>query len=180
MEEPTDPPAAETHNQFTIIPVRDDFHLGAVSSLFAAYAESLDIDLSFQFFQTELESLPGKYAPEEGGEILLASDSSGVPIGCVALRSLDKANGHCEMKRLFVGPAGRGLGLGKGLVSAIINVARERGYRAMKLDTLPTMTAALALYGRFGFVETEPYYENPIIGAVFFSKELQVREQIRP
>ncbi|KAL8825674.1 MAG: hypothetical protein Q9170_007706 [Blastenia crenularia] len=130
-----------------------------------------DLNLSFQSFQKELRSLPGKYSPEAGGEILLARSQGGEPIGCVALRSLN-GEGCCEMKRLYVAPAGRGLGLGKALVNAIIKVASESKYRTMRLDTLPTMTAALALYGKLGFVETEAYYETPIAGTRFLVKEL--------
>ncbi|KAL8714290.1 MAG: hypothetical protein Q9225_006594 [Loekoesia sp. 1 TL-2023] len=145
MADASDPTAAQTGTQFNISPARSEQDMRIVTSLFTFYAASLNIDLSFQSFQAELESLPGKYAPQNGGEILLARSSSGEPIGCVALRSLGP-EACCEMKRLYVAPAGRGLGLGKALATAIIDLAREFKYRTMKLDTLPTMTAALALY----------------------------------
>src|SRR5213594_1564740 len=103
--------------------------------LFEEYAASLDFDLSFQDFDREVASLPGDYAPPRGA-ILLAEDDSGVA-GCVALRPL--ADGTCEMKRLYVRPAQRGSGLGKLLAEAVLSEARVRGYRSMRLDTVPGM-----------------------------------------
>lgn len=171
MADASNSTAAQTDTQFTVSPARSKQDMGIVTSLFTFYAASLNIDLSFQSFQSELESLPGKYAPQRGGEILLARSASGEPIGCVALRSLGQ-EACCEMKRLYVTPAGRGLGLGKALAAAIIHVAREFKYQTMKLDTLPTMTAALALYSKLGFLDTVAYYETPIAGTRFLAKEL--------
>jgi len=136
--------------------------------LFEEYAASLDFDLSFQDFDREVASLPGDYAPPRGA-ILLAEDDSGVA-GCVALRPL--ADGTCEMKRLYVRPAQRGSGLGKLLAEAVLAEARVRGYRSMRLDTVPGMEAAMALYRSLGFREIGPYRANPIPGALFMEREL--------
>ena len=163
-----------TDAKLTISPARGERDISSIKSLFTSYAASLNIDLAFQSFQDELASLPGKYSPQNGGEILLARNAFGESIGCVALRSLagGKENSCCEMKRLYVAPAGRGLGLGKDLAVAIISIGREFKYKMMKLDTLPTMTAALALYSKLGFVETDAYYETPIAGTHFLAKHL--------
>lgn len=143
--------------------------LPALTSLFRAYAASLTIDLGYQGFDGELASLPGKYAPPQGA-LLIARDASGEAIGCVAMRPLE--DGVCEMKRLYVAPAGRGSGLGKQLALAIIEAARAAGYREIRLDTLASMTSAQALYRSLGFIEIAPYYDTPIEGAVFMSLRL--------
>ena len=106
-------------------------------------------------FEAELADLPGKYAPPRGS-LLLASDDGKVA-GCVALHDLDE--NLCEMKRLFVRPAFHGRGLGKALAEAVIGIAREAGYRRMRLDTGARQHEAQALYQRLGFQPIDPYYD---------------------
>ena len=141
-------------NDFHITPVRAAGDLQATSELFAGYATSLPVDLGYQDFASELAGLPGKYAPPLG-ELLLARDNSGRPLGCVGLRpiSLERC---CEMKRLFLLPSARGLGLGRGMTEAVIEKAKQIGYRELRLDTLPTMTTAMKLYERMGFERNQP------------------------
>lgn len=155
---------------FKISPVSTAEEIATASALFRAYAEALGIDLSFQDFEGELASLPGKYARPKG-ELLLAHGAGGEPLGCVAMRPMSE-DGCCEMKRLYVAPAARGSGLGLALVEAIITAALRAGYREMRLDTLPTMATALSLYERQGFVRIAPYYDTPIAGTVFMAKQL--------
>jgi ribosomal protein S18 acetylase RimI-like enzyme len=155
---------------FRIRPVRSAGDLKATAALFEAYGASLGVDLSFQDFATETATLPGKYAPPRG-ELLIARDPRDQPLGCVAVRPL-AIDGCCEMKRLYVAPYGRGFGLGRALVDAIIREAERIGYREMRLDSLPTMTEAMSLYAKTGFVSIEPYYFNPVAGTVFLSKRL--------
>ena len=138
--------------------------------LFRAYATSLDVDLGYQDFDAELAGLPGKYAPP-AGELLLARDPAGGALGCVALRPLD-VPGACEMKRLYVAPAARGRGLGRGLVAAVLAAARAAGYAEIRLDTLPSMAEAATLYRRFGFEPISPYYPTPVAGTLFFARPL--------
>ena len=148
-------------------PVND---LATVRLLFREYAQSLGFSLDFQGFEDELRALPGEYA-EPGGVILLADSPAGDPWGIVALRPLED-DGVCEMKRMYVRPEARGTGLGRLLGEAIVAEGRERGYRAMRLDTLDTMKAALTLYRSLGFREIAAYRYNPLPNVVYLERAL--------
>ena len=148
-------------------PVRD---LATIRLLFREYAQSLGFALDFQGFEDELRTLPGEYA-EPRGVILLADSPKGEPWGIVALRPLGD-DGVCEMKRMYVRPEARGHGLGRILGEAIVSEARERGYRAMRLDTIDTMGPAIALYRSLGFREIPAYRYNPMPGALYFEAAL--------
>ncbi|MGA2627740.1 MAG: GNAT family N-acetyltransferase [Candidatus Bathyarchaeia archaeon] len=142
--------------------------LEQIRDLFIDYSNSLGFDLSFQNFQKELNELPGDYSPPSGRLLLGFHDSN--PAGCVALRRISEE--ICEMKRLFVRPQCRGLGLGRALAMKVIEDACEIGYRRMRLDIVPTMQTAIALYFSLGFKEIEPYRYNPIKGAKFMELHL--------
>lgn len=129
----------------------------------------MEVSLDFQDFTTELEELPGEYAPPSG--CLLIAKWDGQIAGCVGLRKLDGET--CEMKRLFVRPEFQGLKIGRTLAEAIVSKARRMGYKRMRLDTLPTMKHASSLYLSMGFVEIPPYRHNPIEGARFMELTLR-------
>jgi putative acetyltransferase len=176
-----------------VLTTPDEPHeIEATQAIFRDYAASLGIDLGFQNFDQELASLPGEYA-EPRGALLLAlvatTDTKVVsdapPLkraqgglahvaGCCALRPLDTTDypNAAEMKRLYVRPAFRGLGLGRQLAEAILDVARGAGYACVLLDTLDDMEAARALYEDLGFVEVPPYYHNPIAGSHYLKVDL--------
>jgi ribosomal protein S18 acetylase RimI-like enzyme len=155
---------------FAITPVRSAADLADTIALFTAYANSLGVDLAYQGFAAEMAAMPGKYVPP-GGALLLARRSDGEAIGCVGLRAIDPT-GCSEMKRLYVSPQARGLGLGKALVEAVVAEAQRIGYREIRLDTLPTMDEAIGLYGKLGFETIAPYYVTPIAGTRFMAKRL--------
>jgi ribosomal protein S18 acetylase RimI-like enzyme len=138
--------------------------LSIVRALITEYATSLGVDLSFQNLDHELATLDEFYE-----QILVARDETRAA-GCVALRRIDDT--ICEMKRLYVSPAFRGHDLGRRLAVSIIEEARKRGYERMRLDTLPTMSAAIPLYRSLGFVEIEPYRFNPVAGTRFMEVNL--------
>jgi len=148
-------------------------HLREARQLFEEYAASLGFSLCFQDFEKELARLPGDYAPPRGR--LLLAFHQGQAAGCVALHPfpLPGDNAVCEMKRLFVRPRFRGLGIGRMLGERIVAEARAVGYRRMRLDTIPSIMAdAVALYRRMGFKEIPAYRQNPIAGALYMELEL--------
>ena len=136
-----------------------------VRALFREYADGLGVDLGFQQFERELGELPANYVA------LLLAEVGGEVAGCAGVRQLEP--GLAELKRLYVREGHRGRGLGRALSQAAIERARAAGFRAIRLDTLPTMTAAVALYRELGFREIGPYRHNPIEGTRFFELELR-------
>lgn len=152
-----------------------------VRAMLREYEAWVEVSLCFQGFEAEVNGLPGQYGPP-GGVCLVAELGAPTPgsdgtsagatlAGMVALRPV--GSGVCEMKRLYVRPAARGLGLGAALVTGAMDEARRLGYTAMRLDTLPKMGRAQALYERLGFRDIEPYYDSPIAGTRFMSVSLR-------
>jgi putative acetyltransferase len=143
--------------------------VAVVRELMREYAASLSFDLGFDGFEAELAGLPGSYGPPAGA--LLVAYVEEEPAGCAALRRLDDGSG--ELKRLFVRPSHRGLGLGRRLTETAIATARELGYPRLRLDTAPEMAAAQGMYRTLGFSEIEPYRHNPVPGARYFELVLE-------
>lgn len=142
----------------------------AVKGLFQEYARSLDFDLCFQDFAGEMDRFPEAYAAPAGTLLLARVERE--PAGAVGLRPLAGEPGGCEMKRLYVRPRYRGLGLGRGLAATVLEAAASRGYRVMWLDTIATMAAARSIYAGLGFEPGAPYYDNPVEGVVYYRREL--------
>ena len=178
-----------------IVTALEPHEFDAARAIFREYADSLNISLDFQNFDEELALLPGDYAEPRGALLLALADAErrdavappiDAPIirraqggmayvaGCCALRPLDTADypNAAEMKRLYVRPAFRGLGLGRQMAEAMLDAARGAGYACVLLDTLDDMESARALYEDLGFVEVPPYYHNPIAGAHYLKVEL--------
>lgn len=152
-----------------ILQAKTAAEIAAARELFREYEAWLGLDLCFQGFEAELAALPGKYAPPAGRLLLAYSDDT--LAGCIAMREIEA--GVCEMKRLFVRDEFRGARIGVALVEKLIADAREIGYEKMRLDTFPPMMGkAVSLYASHGFVEIEPYYENPHDGVLFMELTL--------
>jgi len=156
--------------QIEIIPATTPAELAELVELFVEYQRWLDVDLGFQDFDQELTTLPKEYATPRGC-LLLARTAGGELAGAGALRPLDDE--VCEMKRLYVRPAWQDRGLGRALAVALIDTAREAGYRALRLDTLEELTAGLELYRSLGFVRTEAYRYNPLPSVVYLELDLK-------
>lgn len=183
-------PLANTPSVIIVTAV-EPHEIEASRVIFREYAASLDVDLCFQNFEDELAMLPGDYAEPRGALLLALIDASPDDAGgraqvlrsdgraahvaaCCALRPLDAADypNAAEMKRLYVRPAFRGMGLGRQLAEAVLDVARGAGYASVLLDTLDDMEAARTLYEDLGFEEVPPYYHNPIAGSHYLKVDL--------
>lgn len=156
------------HRMLQIVEASSESHIDQVRNLFVEYWEWFGFEPCFQNFDKELAGLPGDYEPPDG--CILIAHYDAVLAGCVALRKLGE--GRCEMKRLFVRPRFRGKKIGFSLVSAIIDEARKRDYAAMRLDTLPVMEKAIAIYRSLGFEDVAPYTEERVAGAKYLELKL--------
>ncbi len=147
----------------------DDPLVPTVRELFQSYEREIGVDLCFQRFGEELAHIPGGYGPPTG--LLLVAKHNDVPVGCGGLRKLD--SDVCEMKRLYVAPESRSLGIGRLLVGQLLAHASRLGYRAMRLDTLKQMSQARRIYQQFGFVEIAGYYDNPLDDVIYMECSLE-------
>lgn len=138
-----------------------------VRELFLEYSDALEFDLGFQNFESEIRNLPGDYRRPSGGLLLAYQDFD--IAGCVGFKRLDGS--IAEMKRLYVRPEFQGFGLGRALVSEVLRKSKSMGYKKVRLDTVPSMSKAIALYKSMGFYSIPAYRENPIVGASFFEAD---------
>ncbi len=150
--------------------------MATLRALFLEYQDWLQVDLCFQDFETELATLPGGYAPPAGA--LWLADVDRELAGCVGFRPHEE-KAACEMKRLWLRPAYRGLGLGRRLAVTCIAAARAAGYRTLCLDTLSFMDAARSLYADLGFHEIPAYYRNPLDDVRYLELDLGAAAQAR-
>lgn len=151
-----------------IRPASTDADFAHARALFEEYAAGLAIDLCFQGFSQELDTLSQMYGPP-GGVLLLAETEDSLA-GCVAVRPIDAA--ICELKRLYVRSGYRGTGLGRRLTETALQAARDLGYARIRLDTLPQMAAAQRLYEDLGFRDIPAYYGEPMAGQRFMEAVL--------
>jgi GNAT superfamily N-acetyltransferase len=147
--------------ELTIVTAASDLDLNHIKDLFREYfswvQDDLHFDLSYQAIEKELLTLPGAYASPQG--CLLLAFSERMPAGCVALRPHTAE--ICELKRMYVRPAFRGLNIGRSLCAEIVETARLRGYSLMRLDSEVSLKTAQKIYSDFGFHPAQPYYEVP-------------------
>ena len=157
---------------FKIANTNKEFNDG--KNLFQQYANSLNLDLDFQGFSTELETIGKQYYKPKGALILAYKNN--IAIGCAGIRELDKNT--AELKRMFVQTDYRKYKIGRKLLELAIDIAKELNYKTIRLDTLPTMIQAQNLYRSFGFYEIPSYRFNPIKGTVYMEKNLAMNDSI--
>lgn len=151
---------------YRVANTNEDFETG--KKLFEEYVHFLNIDLSFQNFSKELETINLQYDKPWGGLLLAFCD--GLPAGCAGIRRLN--NDIAELKRMYVKDDYRGLKIGVALLQQSIDLAKTLGYQKLRLDTLADMTKAQQLYKSFGFYEIDAYRYNPLEGTVYMEKDL--------
>jgi len=154
-----------THTVFTAQLLE---HFARGRALIEDYQRWLGIDLCFQNFASELDQIASMYGPPSGALILAQMDEKYV--GCVGIRALEPQ--IAEMKRMYVPEAFRGLGIGRALAEHSIAVARNLGYKRMRLDTVPRLRAARSIYFKLGFVAIPAYRHNPDPETLFLELEL--------
>ncbi|HEY3240556.1 MAG TPA: GNAT family N-acetyltransferase [Acidimicrobiia bacterium] len=108
--------------------------------------DEADLERHHEEFRAELPKLVGP-----GGRLLLARAGEEA-LGVAALKPVGGAT--AEIKRMYVRPQARGRGVGRALLQRLVDDARGEGYRTARLESLPFMTEAHALYRSFGFVDT--------------------------
>ncbi|CAB1246044.1 GNAT family N-acetyltransferase [Clostridium sp. MT-14] len=158
----------EKNHEIKFKMAEDKLDLEEVKKLFLDYAGSLNIDLDFQGFQTEVNTLPGKYSSPDG--IIILASVDGKSAGCVALRKI--LGDICEMKRFYVRDNYRGMGIGRKLIDIAIEKAKDMNYKYIRLDTLVTMKSAQHLYLSSGFYDIPAYTYNPFKDARFMELKL--------
>jgi GNAT superfamily N-acetyltransferase len=152
--------------RFQLIEPSDEAGIRDARVLFTEYQRELGLDLGFQGFQNELDTLPGKYAAPKGR--LYVVYDQGEAIGCAALRPLEE--GVCEVKRMYLRPDRRGEGIGRELLILLLKGAEMSGYERVRLDSLGRLTGAIRLYESLGFVHIPPYNENPEPDVVYMER----------
>lgn len=152
--------------------VRTPSAFNLAEGLIRDYVNWLNFDLSFQQFDTEMATLDSVYRAPQGR--LFLAFINGEAVGVAGIKKFSRND--CEVKRMFVRPPARGLGVGQLLLSACIDAAKNLHYRCVKLDSVAFMQSAIKLYCANGFREITAYRFNPHPEARYF--ELMIDEDV--
>jgi putative acetyltransferase len=155
-------------DRIVIAQAQDVADVRAVKDLFREFVFRIGredgIDVGYQDFAGEMATFPDRY------DMLFLARVDGAPAAALGLKRLDED--ECELKRLYCRDAFRGLKLGEQLVAKLVEEARARGFRTMRLDTHASMGHAIRLYESFGFLPSEPHNEPGNSCTMFFAKAL--------
>ena len=146
------------------VPPASDLLAEMAVELIAMYEDFRRLDKP-ALVPAELRAPGGAYLVGTDGELAVAGGG---------LRGLSE--GVAEIKRMFVRPAARSRGVAGELLAALEDTARSLGYRVVRLDTGPKQVHAQSLYRRAGFIDIEPYNDNPF-ACYWGEKQLAGAEQ---
>jgi putative acetyltransferase len=118
-----------------------------ISTVLAEYGMSLDTGRT----DLDLQDIVSSYAGR-GGVFRVLVTGDGRIVGCGGLYPL--TDHEAEIRKMYFLPEARGRGLGKQLLEDLVAFARERGCKTIVLETASVLKTAIAMYRRFGFVET--------------------------
>ena len=152
----------------SLIEVRTPTEFETALDLVTEYGNSLEEHTCDAQFEKSVDDLRIAYAQPDACFILAMWE--GMVAGCVAMRRLDDRT--CEMKRLYVRPSFRGLGIGRLLVEVLIGRARATEYETMKLDTISTLETAIRLYEALGFKYIAPYNDPLMENTLYMELDL--------
>jgi len=142
--------------------------LDTVLAIYREYISTTSADLAFQNNEQDFLQLAQTYSSPES-QIFLGLDEKQI-LGCAAFKRYTED--ICEMKRVYVRPQARGLGLGASLVKQIVQQAREAGYKKICLDVLPEFESAYHLYQSLGFKPHPAITQNPVLGTRYLALTL--------
>ncbi|GID98320.1 GNAT family N-acetyltransferase [Amorphoplanes digitatis] len=97
--------------------------------------------------------------PADDIAVLLVAYRDEVPVGCAGLRPAEP--GTAEITKMYVDPRARRLGIGRRLLSAVEQAARERGLGTLRLETRTDLTEARSMYTANGYAEIPPHRDQP-------------------
>ncbi len=109
----------------------------------------------------EVSAMSAHYMEATSSQYLVAT-VNGEIVGGSGVAGFNGSTEICELRKLFLLPKARGLGLGKSLTEKCLAFARAQGYKKCYLDTLKSMTAAVALYEKLGFT----HLQQPLAGTI--------------
>ncbi|WP_210396269.1 GNAT family N-acetyltransferase [Motiliproteus sediminis] len=133
-----------------ILPIRAE-HAAAVAQIIRQVgAEFGAVGEGFGPGDAEVAAMHRHYGRDDHSAYFIAL-LDGRVVGGGGIAPLDSSASLCELKKLFLLPEARGRGIGRALSERCLAFAREAGFRRCYLDTLASMTTAIALYRQLGF-----------------------------
>lgn len=149
---------------YSLEPIRAEFDSVIAQIIRQTGAEYGAIGAGFGPSDAEVAAMSQHYAATQRS-LYLVAHSSGKVVGGCGIAPFNGSATTCELRKLFLLPQSRGLGIGKALTVACLDFARSQGFQHCYLDTLATMTSAIGLYRALGFSQlAQPLQGSPHAG----------------